>query len=82
MMDDKTSSHIPKDKKEDRMWIQARRLVAKEEGSSKEKEMPWELVTKIYKNEKKAGKTISDKEIDKTHAYRTVRDYRKPDKKK
>ena len=56
LMQDKTSSPIPRTPKEKRMWIQARRIVAKEVGAKRESEMPWELVTTIYNNAKKANK--------------------------
>ena len=76
MMADKTGSKIPKTAKEKKMWIQARRLVAKETGRYKEDEIPWGLVNHIYEAEKKAQKVIKPKEIRKTKESKAVRKYK------
>lgn len=76
MMANKTSSSIPKTAAEKKKWIQARRLVARETGRYKEKEIPWGLVTHIYKAEKKANKTIKPKDILREKTSKAVRKYK------
>lgn len=68
MMANKTESSIPKTAAQKKKWIQARKLVARQVGRYKEKEIPWGLVTHIYQNEEKAGKTIRKKDIRDTKA--------------
>lgn len=82
MMSDYTSSNLVHTPKQRREMIQARRLVAREEGSAHEKEIPWGLEITIFHDEEKSGKVISDKEIKDTHKSRTVQRYKKPDAKK
>lgn len=82
MMADKTDSKIPKTPREKKMWIQARRLVAKKTGDYSEKDQPWGLTTTIYKKEKKANKIIRPRDIERAKVSKTVRAYKKPDKKK
>lgn len=81
MMAYKTMSHIPKTKKEKKMWIQARRFVAKSSNRYSEKEIPWGLVTKIYKDQLKSGNVMHDKDIEHAKVSKTVRSYKIPDKK-
>lgn len=51
LMSNKTTSKIPKTPRQKKMWIQARKLVAKTSGATSEKSMPWGLVTKITKDQ-------------------------------
>ena len=76
MMKMKTSSKIPKTPAQKRKWERARQLVAKQVGRYSEKEIPWGLVNKIYKNEEKGNKTITPKDIKETKKSSTVRKYK------
>lgn len=77
LMADKTSSDIPKTPKEKKMWIQARRIATKESGAKDEKEVPWPLVTTIYKDAKKANKVPSIKDVHKAKKDKKVEKYKK-----
>ncbi len=81
MMAMKTTSHVPKSAREKKMWIQARRFVARTVGRYKEKEIPWGLVQKIYEDQVKSGHTMSDEDIRKAKIYKTIRKYETPAKK-
>ena len=80
MMSDVTHSDIAKTPKEKRMWIQARRLAAKQSGRSRDEGMPWSYVMQLYENQKKSGHTIRDKDIEDAHKSKTVRAYKDPKK--
>jgi len=82
MMADVTHSDIPKTPEEKRMWIQARRFVAKETGRYRDEDIPWGLVVKIYKNQKKSGHVMHDRDIEDAKESKTVRSYRDPHKMK
>ena len=62
MYDNKTSSKIPKTARQKKMWIEARKIVAKESGKYSEKNLPWGLVTHIEQNEVKANKIAKPKD--------------------
>lgn len=74
---DKTSSKIPKTPKEKDMWIQARRIVAKQTGAKHESQMPWQLVTTIYNDAKKAGKVPKLEDVRKAKYSKTIAKYKK-----
>ena len=76
LMENKTKSKIPKNSTEKRQWIQARKVVAKQSGAKSESGVPWGLVTHIYQNEKKAGKTITPKDVSKTKPSKAVKSYK------
>lgn len=80
MMADVTHSDIPKTPEEKRMWIQARRFVAKETGRYSDKDIPWGLVVKIYKNQVKSGHVMHDKDVEHAKESKTVRGYKDPEK--
>lgn len=76
MMADKTSSNIPKTALQKKRWIQSRRLVAREVGRYKEKEIPFQLVNHIYQAQEKANKTIKPKDILREKTSKAVRKYK------
>ncbi len=75
----RTKSKIPKTPREREMWKRATAIAAKQSGRYSEKEIPWELVTTIYKDAKKAGKVPKKSDITKAKVSTTVRKYRRPD---
>lgn len=80
MLANKTSSKVPKTEREKKMWINARRLVAQKTGRYAEEDIPWGLVQKIYKDEKKGNKIVSRSDIKRAKPSKTVRAYRTPSK--
>lgn len=87
-----TQSDIPKTPREKKMWIAARRIVAKQSGlyektksdskqttKQQEQKMPWGLVTTIYKNAKKANKIPKQADWKDAKVNKTVKAYVKPD---
>lgn len=78
----KTDSKIPKTPRQKKMWVRARQIVAKETGRTSESGQPWGLVTKIYKDENKAGKVAKKSDVKKAKVSKTVRKYKLPDRKK
>lgn len=76
MMANKTTSPIPKTAKEKRMWIQARRFVAKTVGRYGEDDIPFGLVTKIYKDQQKSGHVMHDRDIENAKQYKSIRAYK------
>lgn len=76
MMENKTKSKIPKTKKQKKNWIRARKIVSKESGKSSEKEMPWGLVTHIYKEAEKSDKVIKPMDVKKAKKSKTVSKYK------
>lgn len=76
IMQNKTTSKIPKSASQKAKWIKARQLVAKQTGRKSENQ-PWGLVNKIYQNEVKAGKTIKASDVKKQKVSKTVRGYKK-----
>lgn len=77
LMENKTKSKIPKSASDERKWIQARKLVAKQAGAKSEAGVPWGLVNHIYQNEKTAGKTIKGKDIKRAKVSKAVKGYAK-----
>lgn len=78
----KTTSKIPKTPTQKKRWIMARQIVAKETGRTSEKGQPWGLVTTIYKNEEKAGKTAKKSDVTNAKVSKSVRKYKLPNKTK
>ena len=78
MMAEKTTSKIPKTPTEKKRWIRARQIVAKETGRYGEKEIPWQLVSHIYKEQQKANKTATKKDVKKTKKSKAVAKYKTP----
>lgn len=82
LMANKTTSKIPKTPTQKKRWIRARQIVTKESDAKSEKDMPWGLVTKIYKNQNKAGKTAKKADVKKAKVSKAVKKYKKPDEKR
>lgn len=76
MMQDKTTSKIPKGKDQKKNWIRARQIVAKESGTMSEKKLPWGLVTHIMQNADKAGKVIKRSDVTKAKKSKAVSKYK------
>lgn len=75
IMQNKTTSKIPKTPKEKQQWIRARQITAKQSGSMSEKQ-PWGEVNKIYQNEKKAGKVAKKSDVTKAKKSKAVSKYK------
>lgn len=82
LMSDKTRSNIPKTPREKKMWERARQITTKESGARSEKQVPWQLVTHIYKKEKEAGKVAKKSDVKKAKYSKKVADYKKPGRNK
>jgi|15BtaG_2_1085339.scaffolds.fasta_scaffold00113_14 hypothetical protein len=82
LMEDKTSSKIPKTPREKKMWIRAREIAVKQSGAKSEKGVPWELVTTIYKDAKKADKIPRKSDVTYAKKDKAAESYYKPDEKK
>jgi hypothetical protein len=82
LMSNKTSSDIPKTPLEKKRWIMARKVVAKQTGAKDDKQMPWALVNHIMKEEKKAKKTITKKDVKKTNVTKSGIRYKKQSERK
>jgi hypothetical protein len=76
IMQNKTSSKIPKTATQKIRWIKSRKLVAKQSGSNSEKQ-PWGLVNHIYQQENKAGKTIKNADVKNAKKSKSVSKYKK-----
>lgn len=80
--DYRTKSDIPKTAREREMWKRATAIATKESGAQSEKSTPWQLVTTIYKNAKKANKVPKKSDIKKAKHSKAVASYKKPDAKR
>jgi len=76
MMENKTSSKVPKTPKQKEQWIRARQIAAKESGKYSEEGVPWGLVQKIYKNEKESGKVAKKSDVTKAKKSKAVSKYK------
>lgn len=74
--DFKTKSKIPKTAREKTNYKRAEGIAAKESGKYSEKNLPYGLVDKIYKNAEKAGKTIKKGDAKKAKYSKTVAKYK------
>ena len=80
MMANKTGSKVPQTPKQKKMWIQARRFVARTVGRYGEEDIPWALVQKIYADQEKSGKILSDSDIKNAKPSATIRKYKVGDR--
>ena len=75
-MSDKTTSNIPKTPREKKMWIRARQIAAKQAGKYSEKDVPWGLVTTIYKKAEAADKVPKKSDVTKAKKSKAVSKYK------
>ena len=77
LLSNKTSSKVPKTSTQKKRWIRARQIVTKETGARSDKQVPWGVVQKIYKNENTAGKTAKKKDVTTAKITKSGKKYRK-----
>ena len=75
-MQNKTTSKTPKTPRQKKMWIQARKIAAKEGGTVNPKKVSWGLVTHIYENAKKANKVPKKTDVAKAKKSKAVSRYK------
>lgn len=72
-----TKSKIPKTPKQKRMFVRAEGIAAKAAGTFSEKNIPFGLAVKIYKDEEKADKVAKAKDVKKTKVSKAVKKYKR-----